>query len=445
MTAQPSPFHAIDFAAHARVAVAFSGGGDSTALLAMLHQWRTRTGKRFEIIAVTVDHGLQPDSRAAAERAGAICGALGIAHRIETWTGAKPKARIQEFARNARHDLLARAAQDFGSRLVLTGHTLDDQRETVFMRRQRGLGPGLAGIAPATLFWRHDYRDPTVWFARPLLAVQRAALRRPLTEAGIGWIDDPSNANPDFERVRVRGHIASMAPAGVAALDRMALEAAADRIGLGARAAGLIDAHCREVSPGLFRFDPSFLTHGDKDAAIHALRLVAAFAGGAGMLPDIARSARMFAMLAPDFRGRRTFCHCFIDSRKDGLFVLRENRGPRGRHDWLGGRYWIPQALDVRGPGDRTPVISAGKDHEAPFALPSPAGVPAALVRSAYLKQPVLAKDERRTLIWRTEAGQGWKRILNPWPHHLPSFDIAAAKAVARLGGLEDIPDLPLR
>lgn len=436
------PFDTIDFDKHKRVVVALSGGGDSTALLVMLHEWRAQNGKPSGILAVTVDHGLRPESRAEAEAAGAICERLGIEQRIVTWTGPKPKTRIQETARNARHDLLAAAAQDFGSSLVLTGHTLDDQRETVFMRRQRGEGIGLAGIAPATLFTRYDYREPQIWFVRPLSTAKRATLREKLASAGIGWIDDPSNENTDFERVSARRQIGTLSDGDIAQLDKTASEAAAERVSLGARAATIIDMLCREVSPGLFRFDPAFPTHPDRPAALYAFRIVAAFAGGVGALPDMAKAAAVFEEMTPDFRGRRTLSYCVIDNRKEGLFVLRENRRPTKTNDWLGGRYWIPQALaNLSDSG----VMAAGEDNSAKFEFPEPAGVPATLVKSAFLKQPVLREGEERVLIWRNGESRGWRRILNPWPHYLPSFDIAPARAVARLGGVQDVPDLPFR
>ncbi len=140
-----------------------------------------------------------------------------------------------------------------GTDLVLTGHTLDDQIETVDMRRARGAkgpgdGRGLAGMAPATLY------DGRSWLLRPLLGTERAALRAWLTERAIGWIDDPTNVDSKYERARLRAATA-IGQDTQSARSRIAA-AASERAALGEAAAALIRTHAKLAAPGLVRAQP---------------------------------------------------------------------------------------------------------------------------------------------------------------------------------------------
>jgi tRNA(Ile)-lysidine synthase len=97
---------------------------------------------------------------------------------------------------------MADYAKGRGITLLLTAHTADDQAETLLMRLARGSGlDGLSAMAPLT---RRAGREAQLWIARPLLAVSKARLRATLVQRGVVWIEDPSNASPAFERVRLR-------------------------------------------------------------------------------------------------------------------------------------------------------------------------------------------------------------------------------------------------
>ena len=122
-----NPFSAIEFKDGQTVVIAFSGGGDSTALLLLAHQHFSKTGDLTRLLAVTVDHGLRPESAGEAKYAADICADLDIAHRTCVWEGEKPATGLQNAAREARYRLLADAARAAGAEIVLTGHTLDDQ------------------------------------------------------------------------------------------------------------------------------------------------------------------------------------------------------------------------------------------------------------------------------------------------------------------------------
>lgn len=181
------------------IAVAVSGGSDSMALLRLVEQWSQH---RIKISVLTVDHGLRPEAAAEAIKVAEWCKLPGLEHHTLRWEGPKPKTGLQAKARAARYDLLIAWCKANGVAYVLTGHTMDDQAETVWMRQQRtDTAESLAGI------W-----ETAVWNGvkvfRPLLGQSRTDLRAYLVSLGQPWIDDPSNSDRRFERVRVRQTLA---------------------------------------------------------------------------------------------------------------------------------------------------------------------------------------------------------------------------------------------
>ena len=184
------------FEARPALAVAVSGGRDSIALAVLTHQW---AGERHgRVLALVVDHGLRPESAGEARATCERLATLGIEAETLAWSGEKPATRIQQAARDARYRLLFEACLRHGILHLLTAHHADDQVETLAMRAARESGPdGLAGMAALV-----EHRNARL--LRPLLAVPRARLTATLQARGIGWIDDPSNEDRRFERVRVR-------------------------------------------------------------------------------------------------------------------------------------------------------------------------------------------------------------------------------------------------
>lgn len=182
------------FGSEPRLAVAASGGADSTALALLAHEFcAARSGK---VLALIVDHGLRPESGAEAALTARRLAARGIASQVLTLSGLPRVARLQEAARTARYEALAQAAFAAGYLHLLLGHHAADQQETVAMRARRGPG-GAEGISA----WSARNQ---VLLLRPLLGVQPKALRGYLREQGMDWVEDPSNQAEEFERVRIR-------------------------------------------------------------------------------------------------------------------------------------------------------------------------------------------------------------------------------------------------
>jgi tRNA(Ile)-lysidine synthase len=184
------------FENHPVLAVAVSGGRDSLALALLAHDWAQARGGR--IVGLIVDHGLRAEAAHEAEATRVVLARHGIDAEILRWCDAKPTHGLQEAARSARYRLLFEACRQGDMLHLLVAHHADDQAETVAMRAARGSGAdGLAGMA-ALVEQRHAR------LLRPLLPVPRARLTATLEALGVAWIDDPSNADPRFERVRVR-------------------------------------------------------------------------------------------------------------------------------------------------------------------------------------------------------------------------------------------------
>jgi tRNA(Ile)-lysidine synthase len=201
--------------------IAVSGGPDSTALLALVARWRAARKQGPALLAVTVDHGLRPESAREARAVKRLAGELGIRHRTLRWTGRKPASALQEEARRVRYQLLAAAARGARAPCVLTAHTLDDQAETVLLRMARGSGlSGLGAMARQTLLTLlpsrgADDRKAAIVLVRPLLDLPKARLIATLAAMGISFADDPSNCDPRFTRPRLRALMPALAAEGL--------------------------------------------------------------------------------------------------------------------------------------------------------------------------------------------------------------------------------------
>ena len=203
------------------IVLAVSGGPDSMALLWLAAKWRAARARGPRLIAVTIDHGLRAASAAEARAVKRASAEFGVDHRTLRWTGAKPATGIQAAARAARYRLLAKAAAAAGASAVFTAHTSDDQAETLLIRMARGSGlAGLAGMARAA-------RRGDLVIARPLLAIPKARLVATAAKAGLNWVDDDSNRDPRFTRVRWRELMPLLAAEG---LDARALGRLASRL-----------------------------------------------------------------------------------------------------------------------------------------------------------------------------------------------------------------------
>ncbi len=187
-----------------RLAVGWSGGADSTALLLALKA----SGRA--VSAWHIDHGWRSSSAQEAEM---------LARQAAQWRIPFISARLQLAATNnreaeARRERYAQFqhwSREFDMRCLCLGHHRDDQAETVCMRLLQGAGAGgCRGIL-------RERQMGAMRIVRPLLHVSADTLRQALQQAGIAWLDDPSNSDMDIWRNRIRHRLfPAMAQHGVA-------------------------------------------------------------------------------------------------------------------------------------------------------------------------------------------------------------------------------------
>ncbi|MGU3537006.1 tRNA lysidine(34) synthetase TilS [Methylobacterium sp. A54F] len=299
--------------------LAVSGGPDSTALM---HVAAAGAGGSYHV--ATVDHGLRPESSSEAEAVARAASGLGLVHHTLPWTGERPTSGLQAAARAARYRLLAACAGKIGARLILTAHTRDDQAETVLMRLIAGSGlEGLAGMSAMRSL------GPGLRLGRPFLGIPKADLVAWCDARGIGYLRDPSNADPRFARSRLRRMMPILAAEGLgtARLARLAERATRDEAALKQAARAALDT-VRHVGPG-----PALHIDGRALVALPeavVLRLVDLALGDAGGEP-VRRLERLERLvltgLLPALREgrplRRTLRGLVVAVRADGLVSLR--------------------------------------------------------------------------------------------------------------------------
>jgi tRNA(Ile)-lysidine synthase len=377
-----------------QTALAVSGGSDSTALMVLFADWLRQEGQDAGLhIVLTVDHRLRPESAAEARTVAATAATLGFRHATLVWDGPKPQSGVQAAARIARYRLIADCMRANRIALLMTGHTRDDQAETVLMRLARGSGlDGLAGMAPRLSFSDLGIGDPASAgpdIVRPLLEVPKARLRATLEERGMAWIEDPSNQSPEFERPRLRAaspalHAAGLTDAMLAlsatrlARARRALDRAVDRFCSADAGAVGVD-RC-----GYVTIDRSRLQAAEEEIALRVLSRVIAAAGGSDEPVPLGKLEAIAASIQ-DVRARSakwTLARAMITANDGTIAVEREpGRDPLprlelqpGERACWDGRFWV-EAGAIAGPVE---VLALGEPaaRELRQQGASPPGVP---------------------------------------------------------------------
>ncbi len=393
--------------------VAVSGGADSMALALLADEWaRAQSGR---VVALTVDHGLRPEAPAEARAVARWMKRRGIAHRVLAWRGTKPATGIQAAAREARYRLLGERCRADAALHLLLGHTRDDQAETVLLRLASGSGPrGLAAMPLAQ-------ETAAVRVLRPLLGVERARLRATLRARDQQWIEDPSNCDDRFARVRVRRMLAAAregelqsARLAAAALELGRLRASEER-----RIAGTLARAVTLYPEGYARVDVGAVVAAPPELGWRALAALLATIGGLAYAPRVDAVRALHADLcAGRIGGGRTLARCRLipevaRTQAARCLVVRETRGIEiarpgtgsKRFDRWDGRFDLElsparKAVEIAALGAAgwaEAVARAGALRATPIPYAARLGLPALRDRSGVLAVPSLGFRRERS------------------------------------------------
>jgi len=311
-------------AGFSRLALAVSGGPDSLALMRLAAGWAAEQSLAPKLSVLTVDHGLRATSREEAELVGRLAAELGLPHAILTWEREElSRAGLQARARAARYDLMASFCHANDIPALVTAHHLDDQAETFLMRLKRSSGlDGLAAI-PERGEWAG------IAILRPLLDMPRARLVATLEEAGVGFVSDPSNLDPRFERARVRGSADALAMLGLMpetlALSARRLRRAREALEQAAR--DFIARHSEMSEAGYALIDREALEAAPQEIALRALSQLIGAVGGGEMPLRLAKLEALLAGLSTRPDKAHTLGRCRLEPCSGRLGIFREVRG----------------------------------------------------------------------------------------------------------------------
>lgn len=321
-----------DFETRPHLAVAVSGGADSMALCLLTRDWAAARAGR--ITALTVDHGLRPDLAGEAGHIASWMRAAGIDHHILRWTDDKPLAGIQQAARRARYRLLLGWCRETAVLHLLLGHHCRDQAETVLHRALRASGTtGLAGMAAVR-------ETAHARLLRPLLAWSPDEPRQLLRDRRCPWLDDPSNADQRFARIRLRAARPSLAAAGITTRSLLALaaDAVVARRSLQEAVIELVADACRVSPAGFARLDRRALAAAPAEVASATLARLLLAVGGAEYPPAADRVRALLPGLDGSHPSAATLGRCRIIARGVDLWLFREARNLPAEQSLVPGR-----------------------------------------------------------------------------------------------------------
>lgn len=294
------------------LAIAVSGGSDSMALVLLAQQLLNAP-----ITALTVDHQLRDGSGEEAAKVAAWMQQANIPHHSLHWQHEGVEGNLQAEARKARYALLTDWCKQHDHSFLLVGHTEDDQAETIAFRQEREAGPvGLAGMSAL--------RDVTgITLLRPLLTHTRQELQQWLSTKNVAWIDDPSNENEKFARIRIR-NILAKEPVKRAELLALGRQMSIQRQQIEKTHAAFIAEFIQSELPATLMIDLRAFLALEESQACFTLGQILGHVGGDDYPPRYAKLQRAVASLRTGNQPRFTLGHCLLDVAYQKLRVHPE-------------------------------------------------------------------------------------------------------------------------
>lgn len=254
---------------------------------------------------LTVDHGLRRGSAQDAKAAAEWARRAGFAAHVLNRRGPRPRANIEDAARNARYRLLGDWCRTHGVPVILLAHTRDDQAETFLLRLGRGSGlDGLSAMRGRAAFPLAGYDG--IELIRPLLGVGRDELRSYLVERAVDWLQDPMNDDPHFARVRIRQAIPVLETAGISAerIAQAAQHLSRAREALDADTQDFLSRHVCFTDEGTALVDATALRLQPREVGLRALSAVLMRVSGRPYRPRFERLERLYEAVTTSRTGR---------------------------------------------------------------------------------------------------------------------------------------------
>lgn len=300
------------------IGLAVSGGADSLALMLLAARWQQEQAAP-EIRVYSLDHGLRPEAAAETEKVAQHAQELGFSARVLRWGGAKPRTGLQAAARAARYRLIGAAMEQDGAEVLLTAHHRRDQAETLLIRMAHG--SGVAGLAGMRAFAEVE----GVNLFRPLLDVDPAELAALVDAQGWVPVEDPSNRDPAYERVRWRQALPAMGALGLTDIRLSQLARRIERVDALAQKAATAfwERHAVTDHFGVTAIDLQELAMSHPEIGIRVLTRAIARASGE-QRHDLAGIEALFARLAGGQVGGETLGGACLAPKERQLLVFRE-------------------------------------------------------------------------------------------------------------------------